>query len=149
MQDTEDFVILMLLRPSISDKRFPGVSGLRVSVGSQWFDSWYATQPRNVLVITCCARFTSLTRNMTGLIVGSAEEGLCQTLRGQMESTSSPLRTGWIFSASAFFYCTWCYTLFCGFFFYGDNIVFFMSWILVIYIQTHSTLSALNEGCIL
>lgn len=75
-QDREDSVWCY------SDKRFPGVSGLWVSAGSRWLDSWNATQPRNVLVITCCSRFTSLTRNMTGLIVGFAEEGLCDPLQG-------------------------------------------------------------------
>lgn len=78
---------------------------LWVSADNRWLDSWYATQPRNVLVITCCSWFTSLTRNMTGLIVGSAEEGLCQTLRDPMESTGSPAkcRLGAYNTTSAFF----------------------------------------------
>lgn len=63
-----------------------------VSAGSPWLDSWYATQSRNVLVITCSSRFTSLTRNMTSLIVGSAKEGLCQTLWALMDSLVSPPR---------------------------------------------------------
>lgn len=44
------------------------------------------------MVITSCSRFTSLTRNKTGLIVGSAEDTLCQTLWDQMESISSPAK---------------------------------------------------------
>lgn len=106
----------MLFRPSPSDKRFTGVSGLWVSADNWWLDSWNATQSRNVLVITCCSRFTSLTRSMTGLIVGSPEEGFCQTLWDQMEFSCSPAKSRLdTYDLSIFFalYCTCCCTSLC------------------------------------
>lgn len=69
----------MLFGPSPSDSRFTGVSGPWVSADNWWHDCWNATQSWNVLVITCCSRFTSFTWSLTGLIVGSPEVGFCQT----------------------------------------------------------------------
>lgn len=115
-QDTQE-VRMLLCYSSDSQpqtKGFPGVSGLWVSAGCWWLDSWYATQLRNVLVITRCSRFTSLTRNMTGLIVGFAEEGLCKPLQGSngIQQLTCKMHIGCLQPHHFMYYSTWICTFF-------------------------------------